>query len=305
MTQISEYEEQLATEIFETFISFFNFSLELINKIDKTNGYLKFAAVNMQISLELFLKFYFIKTGSLNLISVNKNGNLQFKDFSQILNYFFSLRKWSFGSKKELTILLNTRNSIVHKGINTGWNKDLAEYIVRCAFFIQGTLASNFAISVFEPNYSPKQPYSNRVWRDGVESFAEDYIARLYECDILPCPNCGALSLIPNEFLYFDEIMFNGLSCLCCFNLIETETSTELIDCYVCNKEAYLIDILNEQPHNEFVGYCLNCQTNTWVRKCSICKQYYHPTVEGLQRNGKYYCSSCCHDFDKGDTNDR
>jgi len=34
-------------EIYQTFLSFLNFSLNLINKIDSTNDYLKFAVVNI------------------------------------------------------------------------------------------------------------------------------------------------------------------------------------------------------------------------------------------------------------------
>ena len=58
LTEIEK--KQTEDELKESFTSFYNFSISLIETLNEENGHLKFAVVNMQIALELFLKYYFI-----------------------------------------------------------------------------------------------------------------------------------------------------------------------------------------------------------------------------------------------------
>ncbi|MDP2514763.1 hypothetical protein Q8W17_08140 [Photobacterium damselae subsp. piscicida] len=63
-----------------------------------------FAAVNSQVSLELFLKYLFTATGRVDEIRKTKKGELidDYREFNEILNRFFSSKTWSFGNKKSL-----------------------------------------------------------------------------------------------------------------------------------------------------------------------------------------------------------
>lgn len=287
-------------EVFNTFKSFFDFSIELINRIDKDNNYLKFAAVNIQISLELFMKYYFIRTGEIDAITIEKkNGKIKYKDFSDILNYFFY--KNNYGDKKELKKILENRNSIVHNGLELGWNKDIALYIIDTIFFIQGILTNKFNEGLFEINLGHKKPFkliNNEIWRNGVENFVSKLLKN-QNINIMECPTCYTYALIPKEFfdLSYGEYE-EGLICLNCFDFIELDTSAKLIECFICNNRSYLVDILNEQEDNLYCGVCLCCGYSEDVRKCFGCGRLYHIHENGEYiRNGKYYCCKECMDI--------
>lgn len=299
MTNLIKNEQQVSDELFDTFLSFFEHTMELIEHLNEKNGYLKFAAVNMQISLELFMKYYFSRKDKLDSIAEYKNGHFQYKSFEQILNYFFKIKRWSYQSKKELKKINVARNYIVHKGLNAGWNSELALYIIKCAFFIQGTLASDFNINLFEPSYNKPNNLrcKNQIWRAGVEQFVIDITSNINS--ILPCPECGAKALISNEEYDIGLVgATDALICLCCFNHIGLEIEARLIDCYVCGKNSYLIDPLNEQPNNTYVAKCLNCETDSWVKKCSYCDKFFHESKQVLHTGSKSYCSLSCYETD-------
>ncbi|TFZ48163.1 hypothetical protein E4T25_17755, partial [Photobacterium damselae subsp. piscicida] len=107
-----------ASELKESYESFANFTFELLSEIGNKKKNLVFAAVNSQVSLELFLKYLFTATGRVDEIRKTKKGELidDYREFNEILNRFFSSKTWSFGNKKELVELMQTRNSIVHRG---------------------------------------------------------------------------------------------------------------------------------------------------------------------------------------------
>lgn len=286
MTKIPSIEE-----IYDTFMSFLNFSLELIEKLDNANGYIKFAVVNTQITLELFLKYYFIRKGNLDNITVKKNGVIRgFKEFNDILNYYFSSRRWTYGNKKELRDILEARNLIVHSGLKAGWNIELAKYIIKCIFFMQGTMRSEFDENLIEVQYRKHKISENNIWRNGVEEFVEEL-----ECEVFPCPDCGALAFISSESFNIFNVWEPDLRhCLCCFSFVDPVSAT-FIECYNCCENSYMVEILNEQRKSMYAAKCLECNTDTWVRKCANCDAFYHPIVtdEKLCKD-KYLCSDEC-----------
>ncbi|KEH91667.1 hypothetical protein Z962_p0043 (plasmid) [Clostridium botulinum C/D str. BKT12695] len=287
-------------EVFNTFKSFFDFSIELIDRIDKDNNYLKFAAVNIQISLELFMKYYFIRIGEIDAITIKKkNGKIKYKDFSDILNYFFN--KNNYGNKKELKKILENRNSIVHNGLELGWNKDIALYIINTIFFIQDILTKQFNEGLFEINLGHKKTFkliNNEIWRNGVENSVSKLLKNV-DIDIMECPECYTYTLIPKKFLDLSYGEYEkGLVCLNCFNFIELDNSAKLIECFICNNQSYLVDILNEQKNNLYRGTCLCCGYSEHVRKCFGCGKLYHiHKNEEYIKNGKYYCCKECMDI--------
>lgn len=288
--------ENIEKELYNTFLSFFEFAFELIEKVNETNNYLKFAVVNMQISLELFLKYYFVKKGKLNDIVRRMNEEkIIYKDFLDVLNLFFSVNRWTYGNKKELTKILEARNNIVHNGLQAGWNEELAIYLIGCIFFIQGTMYSNFNEGVISQRYGRYIPTisHNVIWISGAEKFAKRL---LKDKDIKPqkCPECGAHSLVPNDIFCFSDTSLDNLQCLCCYQYIDIEFSAELIDCHVCLGSSYLVEKLNPQKDAEYCGYCLSCSTNENVRKCSFCDRFYHPKEVEFIKDNKYYCSKEC-----------
>lgn len=287
------------TELYDSFVDFYSFTLELIEKTSKDRKYIKFAAINAQISLELFLKFYFAKSGNISSILKMKRGKTVkiFKDFSEILSYYFSTRKWSNGVKKEFVSLLETRNSIVHKGINNLTNEDIATIVVKTIFFIHATANDEFSEFLLNEHYGREAKIAyNPLWTKGVKSFV-GHLQSIWGNDIAStCLRCEEFSVVTGDFFSLEEYQYEKhLVCLNCLTTIDTELQATLIKCYECDKKSYILDHNNEQNHQLFVGKCTECEASTWVRKCHECEIFYHPPVEDEKKeNGKYFCSIDC-----------
>jgi len=285
--------ETVEKELKDSFISFFNFSLSLIEKLDEKNGYLKFAVVNMQISLELFLKFYFIKIGKPEIVL---DTNRKFKDFSFVLNAYFSHDRNPLISKKNLSTILESRNSIVHKGKLNEWDESLAEYIISCVFFIQRIYQINFEDTLIYSAIFSHKISRNTIWKKGAEKFA-NAISMKNQCKTLTCPECYAKAMVDMEIFNFDEYnQIVGIQCLSCFIYYDTENAAEIVECNACLENSFLLDKLNEQKEQIYLGLCLECDNKDIVRKCFNCESYYFPstTENEVFSDHKFFCSQFC-----------
>ncbi|QFY73643.1 hypothetical protein CEQ83_14300 [Priestia megaterium] len=282
-------------ELYETCVDFFHFSLQLIREISPSNRNLKFAVVNIQITLELFIKYYLVRQGHLENIADIKNGKLKnYKKFDTIMNYYFSNTKWSYGEKKELKKILDARNLIVHKGLRSGWDNDLAIYIIKCVLFIHGTMLNSFGISLLKGYPQPNPISTNLTWREGIEQ-SIDKLNTKHNFSVFHCPECGAYSLIPSNIIGLDSNPDESLECLCCFYFYNIEAEAAVINCYKCSEsKSYLIDRLNSDERQQHLGKCLECGINTPVRKCYECERFYHPNDGEFTFDNNYFCSSDC-----------
>lgn len=286
---------EVENELNESFYSFFTYSLELIGKVDENKNNYKFAVVNMQITLELFLKYYFIRKGLNKYVIKEVNSNrIKYKDFSSILNNYFRVNKWTYGRKKELTKILELRNNIVHCGTSTQLNKDVVGYMIRCIFFIHGIMKSEFGeLLIADNNLIIKH---NTAWEESVEEFIDDLVITR-DCIIRTCLSCGGYSVIPKEVFNIGEMTSDDTEDLVCLNCLEVydQEVCKVIDCYNCVDGSYYIDVLNPQKNQLFFGKCVDCGADTWVRKCATCGRLYHPSEETeIVIDGKYYCSQQC-----------
>lgn len=285
-----------ASELRITFSDFAWFTFDLLGKVQSDRKYLKFAAVNSQIALELFLKYYYVTSGKSEQIQIVKNGQFHndFLEFNQILNHFYATRRWSHGVKKEFVKLMEARNSIVHKGV-ANLNEEAAEIIVRTLLFIHATAWSDLGEVFFFDNYLPHPISKNPLWLAGVESFVSQ-IADLNNSNVTPCITCGAYSVVNGEILVLDEVhSHNDFVCLNCLTSVNIEHECRILVCYDCSEKAYYVDALNEQARQLYVGKCAECGTDTWVRKCFGCEIFYHPSsTDEVVIDGKYFCCSDC-----------
>ncbi|MGF6814969.1 hypothetical protein OKW33_001775 [Paraburkholderia atlantica] len=279
------------------FVDFSMFSFELLERADRDRKYLKFAAVNAQIALELFLKFYFTKKGRIDQIRKKKNGigQNEYIDFSQILNLYYSTRTWSFGVKRELVNLLDARNSILHKAQHTGSPDELAINVVKTLYFIHSTWHSDFGGLLFERSYGlPSVMSKNRMWGKGVQGFVEQ-LKNVHKMDVRPCLTCQQRTVITGEF--FGLIGADGMEyliCLNCFDSLDVEHEVRLIKCHVCHNHTYIVEALNEQKQQLYAGKCTACHEDSFVRRCIQCENFYHPEDGEFNESGKYFCSSGC-----------
>lgn len=288
-------------ELKSSFRDFSDFTFELLSEIDHNPRNLKFAAVNSQIALELFLKYFYMRKGEVDVIRKKRKGEYvnDFNDFSQILNNFYSMKSWSFGEKKELAKLLDVRNSIVHRGQDSTSDDDIAESIVRTLFFIHATAWSELGETLFFNNYVPHKIGDSKLWRKGAESFAVD-VADIYcDAEVHICLGCEAYAAISGELMVLDDTNHEeDLVCLNCFSTVDLSDQARLLECYQCFEKAFYIDALNEQGEQLYVGKCVECETNTFVRKCKSCEDYYHPSEkQEVENNGLFFCSKDCYEF--------
>jgi hypothetical protein len=294
MEQSTSDLKEVEQNLYDSFISFLDFSFELINSLNENKNNYKFAVVNIQISLELFLKYYFIRKGFSQYVIDNiKSNGVRFKDFSTVLNNYFSVKRWTYGRKRELIKILETRNSIVHSGTNTQWNKDVAGYIIKCIFFMHGILKSEFG-ELLISNKNIKL-INNKLWTESVKDFIDNC---LIDCDVRTCLSCGEYTLIPKEVFDIGEptsSVSDDLVCLNCLEVYEMESDNTIIECYKCSEESYFVHLLNPQNKQLYEGKCSECGTNTWVRKCAECEKLYHPSeVHEQYFDDKYFCSDEC-----------
>lgn len=291
---------QIEQELTHTFKSFFYHSLDLIKNMSVGSDDLKIAVVNMQIALELFLKLYFVKKNEFEKVVIEeRNNKIVFHGFPKVLNHFYSTNKWSYGKKKEFVHILEKRNQIVHQGLNSGWNDELARYLIHCVFFIQGTMRSDFGETLISSEYGLLDHDENQLWVSGVESFIKNQFGE-YESDgepvALNCLVCKNRTLISKEYFNLcDTDDIEGLQCLCCFSELMFDYCT-LIQCNSCKTKSYLIETLNPQKKGEHLARCLNCEKDTRVRKCAQCDVYYHPQSQKQEcvHDEKYFCSLLC-----------
>lgn len=289
--------KKIEQELKSGFTSFYHFSLSLIESLSEKNGHLKFAVVNMQIALELFLKYYFIKKDMAERVFYESKGKRKFRDFSEVLNsYYIVVRRGHFAQKEHLKTILESRNNIVHKGKFEEWDEELASYIISCAFFIQGTLKKEFSETLIVSEYHPHNLSNNWIWKEGAENFAKNITSHFNEI-AMECPHCYSRALVDKEIFDFDEAgSINGLQCLACFVEVETEINGKLIHCCACDKKSYYVDILNEQRNQIYLGGCFNCGNTMDLRCCANCDKLYFPDMinSEVYYDVKYFCSNDC-----------
>jgi|GEM_PF-2440445 len=284
-------------ELYESFNSFFDFTMELVERAENQEKYLQFAAMNAQITLELFLKYYFTEIGEINNILIEKKGKKinDYKEFSEILNYFYSTRRWSYAVKHELRQLLEVRNAIVHKGLHREWNEDLALIIVRIIFFIHLTMWEEFGKGSLQWHHVPTPISKCNIWKKGANTFVE-ILQNIHNIDRITCLNCGEYTMVTGEIFALEGADDDEyLVCVNCLTALNMEHQVAKIRCYECEEDSYFIDRLNEQEDQMHVAGCSECKIDTWVRRCKNCLRFYHPSIaEELKENGHYFCSNTC-----------
>lgn len=299
MHELEKY-NKLEKELKESCKDFFHFSFELVQSITKENNNLKFAVVNMQIALELFLKFYFLEKKEYDLLFSNPE-KLMFRDFAVILDRFFSKdNDLLVTKKKHLKNILDERNNIVHKG-KFLWNEELAINLINTTLFIQNVLNREYTETLIETSYGYNNLSSNLIWRNGTQNFAKN-IAALHNLKIYECPFCYSHSFIDKKIFTCDELGDEGFQCVTCFNSYYLHDQIGLAKCCVCGDNAFVLDCLNPQENgNKYIGRCLECNFYHYAYKCDNCDAYITYVDDNVlvRVNNNIFCSKKCCEEDK------
>lgn len=289
---------QLENELKKSYKDFFLFSLELTNNIDNNNNNLKFAVVNMQIALELFLKYYFLKKGKADWLFSNIT-KLKFKDFTVILDLFFKKDNELLVTKKlHLKKILEARNKIVHSGKDT-WDEELAINLINTTLFIQNVLNREFNETLIETSTNPSNGLSsNEVWRKGTEDFAKN-LAKLNGKKVYECWHCYSNSFVDKKIFTYDELEDEGFQCVTCLNSFYLDYDIGVAKC-ICGDDSFVLDCLNPQGEGEYWGKCLNCDMSYHAYKCADCEKYFLDfDNERITVNQNIYCSNSCEEKHK------
>lgn len=285
-----------SSELESAYLEFACFSLQLLGEAAHDTGKFKFAAVNSQIALELFFKYYYTEAGKVKEITKLKNGVVtgDYVDFAQILNNYFKANRLKLGGKAEFKNLIYCRNALVHRGQLTMPESELAKIVVRTFFFMHAISRFHFGKEVFYRLNMPTNLKRLSAWRAGVHEFVQDLICTA-DTPLFKCVHCNCETMVSGEAFPVDNCYDEALICLTCFETINLEVQAKLLDCYKCGDRAYLIDTLNPQPLQAHPGKCLECGVNTNMVKCAACEEYFHPSAEEpVILDGKVYCSLEC-----------
>ena len=289
---------QLEKELKKSYKDFFLFALELTRNIDKHNNNLKFAVVNMQIALELFLKYYFLKKGKTDWLFSDKT-KLRFKDFSVILNLFFRKDNELLVTRKaHLKNILEARNKIVHSGKDT-WDDELAINLINSTLFIQNVLNREFNETLIETSTDPSNGLrSNEIWRKGTEDFAKN-LAKLNGKKVYECWFCYSKSFLDKKIFTCDELEDEGFQCVTCLNSFYLDYQIGVAKC-ICGDNSFVLDCLNPQKGGEYMGRCLNCDISYHAYKCDNCEKYFLDfDNERITTNENIFCSKDCEEKNK------
>lgn len=284
---------QLEIELEKSYKDFFYFALDLTKSIDNQNNNLKFAVVNMQIALELFLKYYFLKKGKTDWLFSNKN-KLKFKDFTVILDLFFKKDAELLVTKKaHLKKILEARNKIVHSG-KDNWNDELAINLINTTLFIQNVLNREFNETLLETSTDPSNALSsNSIWRIGTENFAKN-LGELNDMKVYECWFCYSKSFLDKKIFTCDEFEDEGFQCVTCLNSFYKDYQIGVAKC-ICGENSFVLDCLNPQEDGTYIGKCLNCDISYHAYKCDNCGKYFLDfDDERIIIGSNIYCSDDC-----------
>lgn len=290
--------EDIKKELQESYESFFHFSINLVKGLDDNNDNLKFAVVNMQVALELFLKYYFIATGKESWVFKNLK-TYQFRNFSEVLDKVFSNQDILITKKKVLKEILESRNDIVHKGKHHEWSDELAMNLINCTLFIQGVLNRQFNTSLIPISYDNNEFSSNITWRKGAENFAKN-ISDLNKTSVYECIYCCSRAMVDKKLFTYDEFSDEGFQCISCLRDLQLEDQIKLAFCKACDHNAFIVDHLNQQSNKSYNGCCINCGMKYFAYNCCGCDKYFIDfDDERLIVNGKIFCDKECQNTHK------
>jgi len=277
------------------------FTFDLLTKANTDSRFFTFAAVNAQISLELFLKYVFTRENRVTEIQKSKKGVPieDFVEFSQILSHSINEGIIEGLDKKDIRLLLDARNSIVHRAQGIDVEKELAEIIAGCFLVIHHVSWLKFGTSLLHQSMGLHPISENQVWVNSVEKFVAN-LAGTFSASPIRCIHCDNKTIVSGEITTLDSGQDEeDIVCLCCLTSMHTSKNINLIQCVECETQSYYVDILNEQEKQLYVGGCSTCGHREWVRKCTYCGEFSFPSVSDEEYlNEKIFCSkSCKNDF--------
>jgi predicted RNA-binding Zn-ribbon protein involved in translation (DUF1610 family) len=258
-----------ADELKQTFNLFLNRCIELLTEVEERRELFVFSAVNAQVCLELFLKYYYFRLGRHSEVLATKKGvqSKVFNEFQQILNHFFATNEITHTSKNQLERIGKLRNSIVHRAQDTSYEEDLCENVIATLYFVHTISVHHLDEPVIVANRDPQRIRELGPWRRAAANFA----AKICRQPAV-CLHCEQTAVVPGDELAFEPgTSGDEAVCLCCLTYLEVRNTAAVLRCPDCSELAVYVDRLNQQPDGTFPAKCASCGLRPEVFFCSEC----------------------------------
>lgn len=285
--------EEICRQLLKNGIDFLNHSLKMVVDPKSDAVQAKLAVVNLQIALELLIKYRLAKDFGLqsicltdlktvpDLSSAVAEGKVKTQTYELCRQGILKRLNLEDYERDLLSQFQRHRNAIVHFSLNV--QRD--ESIVACAHLVLKVIRR---ILESEPETWLKHYLDPTVYKaltdfkPYVDEAVED--AHTIGEETKLCYECSkeTLTLLPNGDYY----------CFCC----GTHNCSEHVpyaDCPFCKGHMCVAyDVLN--PDNGiFQGKCLRCDEMLLVAECTSCSAHVFPNVLPRQEKGLWYCEEC------------
>jgi len=292
MSTQTSLRNDLAGELFQNARDFLNQALWFLLKDDSSQRVAKFTVVNLQMSVELLVKWYLVDRQGVEDIfdkdfatSLDQradiwSGRLKTLRYEACKHRFIRLRAIDRPARKLLDDFQKQRNRIVHSFLTLSYN----ECISSAADFVFNVIRHFFSEHDGQfGKFLDKDIYNRLIT---FEPYVEKATAKARGADadeILTCWNCR------NETLIHLDDEFHCFAC----GIVGNERASPYTPCPFCGKKAFVYDGLNIS-HFTVRGECMVCGRDGMMEKCVDCGNIVCTEIEGdYGLDGKWRCDAC------------
>jgi hypothetical protein len=266
---------------------FLNHALELMFKKSKA----KFTVVNLQMALELFIKFRLVKQFGLQSICKDNlsklrnptqalvGGKIKTSIYNDCKNKFINLKHLNNYEQELLENFQQTRNAIVHFGkeIDHKEFEILSGHLIVKVFrrILEDEAEPWLFKHLQNDNYKKLlkfKPYIDEAVGDALDHGNE----------VLLCFECGNETLAVTDEDYY---------CFCC-GMRFYGPHAPYVKCPFCKAKAMVYDALNSTD-GVHKGKCISCQEDTLISFCSKCDVMIFPELERFSDSMPWRCIDC------------
>ena len=282
----------LAGELYQNARDFLNQALIFLLEDSGSQKVAKFTVVNLQMSVELLVKWYLVEhVGTAEIFDRDFvassdpradiwSGRLKTIKYEACKHRFIRLRALDRPARKLLDDFQKQRNRIVHSFMALSYNDCLSS-------------AADLVFNVIRHFFSERDGHFGQFLDKSIynrlitfEPYVEKAIARAQGADadeILTCWNCRHETMLHKD---------DGFWCLAC-GTTGDERASPYVACPFCGKRAFVLDGLNID-HSTVRGECMVCGRDGMMEKCVDCGKVFCTEAEGdYQNDGTWHCEDC------------
>ena len=292
MTAEEKIRDDLASELFDNAMDFLNNGLSYLLSHPPSNRVSKLTVVNLQMSLELLIKWYLIKNVNLQAIFTPTlsairdlrqeiwQGRVFSKNYGVLKRQFLSCNYLDAPQVELLNKFQNYRNRIVHSFLTLSYDEGVF-LSAELAFKVMRRIVDHDPDIPFT-DFIDKELYQKLIGYPLYVEHSEDLAEQVVPDEVLICWECQNRTLGEIGDDYY---------CFCCGSKTPTQ-ALGYAECPFCKEKAFAYDKLNLKECGT-VGRCIKCDKDAAVEACVNCDAPVF--IEYAGRKGKmgWYCDFC------------